>query len=206
MKRDVWEDRYRSGDYNPREHPAPLLPENVDWLPDGRALDLATGQGRNALFLAEHGYDVDAVDIAPAALEEARRRADDRGVTVEWIAADIDEFELPTDAYDVITISYYYNFNKLPDVKDALAPGGVVLYEHHLRSSESVDRGPSGDRYRMRSNDLLRACSDLTVLRYEEATREVNGKIGAVVSLVARNTAGGEQSYPPTRRYDSSSK
>lgn len=200
MKRDVWEKRYRNGDYDPREHPSPLLAETVDWLPEGRALDLATGQGRNALFLAEQGYDVQAIDIAPAALEEAKRRADDRGVTAEWIAADIDEFDLPTDAYDVITISYYYNFDKLPDVKEALAPGGVLLYEHHLRSSEPVDRGPSGDRYRMRSNDLLRACADLTILRYEEATRDVDGESAAVVSLAARNTTGGEQSYPPARR------
>lgn len=200
MKRDVWEERYRTGDYDPREYPAPTLRENVDWLPEGRALDLATGHGRNALFLAEHGYDVDAIDVAPAALEEARSRADERGVDVEWLAADLNEFAFPADEYDVITISYYVNFDRLPDIKEALAPGGVLLYEHHLRSIDSVDRGPSGDRYRMRSNDLLRACLDLTILRYDESTREVNGQTGSVVSLVARNTSGGEQSYPPANR------
>jgi SAM-dependent methyltransferase len=200
MEHDVWERRYRSGEYDPRERPAPVLAENVSWLPDGRALDLATGQGRNALFLAEQGYDVDAIDIAPTALKQARRQADERGVTVDWIAADIDEFAFPPDTYDVITISYYYNFDRLPDLKEALAPGGVLLYEHHLRSSDPTDRGPSTDRYRMRSNDLLRACSDLTILRYEEATRDVEGETSAVVSLVARNTAGGEQSYPPSSR------
>jgi SAM-dependent methyltransferase len=200
MKRDVWEQRYRSGDYSPREYPSPLLLENIDWLPDGSALDLATGHGRNALFLAEQGYDVQAIDVAPSALAVAKRRADERDVSVEWITADIDEFKLPTDRYDVITLSYYYNFNKLPDIKEALAPGGVLLHEHHLQSADPVDRGPSGDRYRMRSNDLLRSCSDLTVLRYEETTREVNGSSGAVASLVARNTTGGKQSYPPSGR------
>lgn len=199
MERDVWEERYSTGEYDPREYPSPLLAENVHWLPDGRALDLATGHGRNALFMAEHGYDVDAIDIAPAALQEARNRADDRGVDAEWIAADIDEFDFPEDEYDVITISFYVNFDRLPDIKEALAPGGVLLYEHHLRSAEPVDRGPSGDRYRMRSNDLLRACLDLTVLHYAEGTREVGGENGAVASIVARNTNGGEQTYPELR-------
>lgn len=200
MKREVWEQRYRSGDYSPREYPSPLVLENIDWLPEGNALDLATGHGRNALFLAEQGYDVQAIDIAPAALEVAAHRADERDVSVEWITADIDEFDLPTNSYDVITLSYYYNFNKLPEIKEALAPGGVLLYEHHLQSVDPVDRGPSGDRYRMRSNNLLRACSDLTILRYEEATREMKNSSGAVVSLVARNTTGGKQSYPPSGR------
>lgn len=198
MTRDRWEERYRTGEFDPGERPSPLLVGNIGWLPEGRALDVATGQGRNALFLAENGYDVEAIDIAPTALAEARRRAEDRDVSVEWIAADVDEFEFPQERYDVITVCYYHTFDRLPDLKEALAPGGVLLYEHHLRSADPVDRGPSGDRYRMRSNDLLRACSDLTVLRYEEATREIDGQTSAVVSLVARNSAGGEQSYPPS--------
>lgn len=200
MDREPWEERYRSGQFDPGEQPSRLLTEHVEWLPDGRALDLATGQGRNALFLAERGYDVQAIDIAPTALKAAKRRADNRGVTVDWIAADIDEFEFPTETYDVITISYYYNFDRLPDIKEALSPGGVLLYEHHLRSSDPIDRGPSGDRYRMRSNDLLRSCSDLTILHYEETTTEVDGRTGANVTLIARNTRGGTQSYPPLAR------
>lgn len=196
MTRNEWEERYSTGEYDPGDRPMPSLAETVEWLPEGRALDLATGQGRNALFLAEHGYDVDAIDIAPSALREASQRADERGVDVEWLAADIDEFEFPNGVYDVITVSYYVNFDRLPDIKEALEPGGVLLYEHHLRSTNPVDRGPGGDRYRMRSNDLLHACLDMTVLRYDEATRAVNGETAAVATLVARNSHGGAQSYP----------
>lgn len=197
MKTDEWDERYRSDDYTPREYPSPTLRACVDWLPDGRALDLATGAGRNALFLAESGYDVDAVDAAGAALERGEAAAADRGVEVDWIRADLDDYDFPQGAYDVVTCSFYVNLDRLPDVKEALAPGGVLVYEHHLRSREPVDRGPSTDRYRLRSNDLLRACLDLTVLRYEETVRTVDGRTAAVASLVARNTAGGRQSYPP---------
>ncbi|MFB6097023.1 MAG: class I SAM-dependent methyltransferase [Haloferacaceae archaeon] len=196
MERERWNERYASGEYDPREYPSPLLEEHVDWHPTGRALDVATGQGRNALFLAERGYDVDAIDVAPAALETARARADERGVDVAWIAADVDDYAFPAGEYDVITVSFFAALDRLPDLKEALAPDGVLLYEHHLRTTEPVERGPSGDRYRLRSNDLLRACLDLTVLRYDESTREVDGDRAAVASLVARNTHGGTQAYP----------
>lgn len=199
MERDVWEERYQTGEYDPREEPSPLLRRYVDWLPDGQALEIATGTGRNALFLAENGYDVQGVDVARSALERARERAAEQGLSeaTEWIQADIDEFDLPAATYDVIVVTYYYNFDRLPDLKDALAPGGVLVYEHHLRTTDDVDRGPSGDRYRMRSNDLLRACLDLTILHYEETTRGEDRR-ASIASLLARNSSGGRQSYPPS--------
>lgn len=96
----------------------------------------------------------------------------------------------------MITVSFFAALEHLPDLKEALAPGGVLVYEHHLRSSDPVEIGPSSDRYRYRSNDLLRACLDLTILSYEERRRPVAGGIAAVVTLVARNSSGGTQSYP----------
>lgn len=93
-------------------------------------------------------------------------------------------------------MGYYHALDLLPDLKEALAPGGVLLYEHHLRSADEVDRGPDGDRYRFRSNDLLRACLDLTVLHYEEGTRTDDGRTSAIVTLVARNSSSGAQRYP----------
>lgn len=199
MKTDEWEERYRNDGYDFREYPSPILESCVDWLPEGRALDLAAGAGRNALFLAENDYDVDAIDVAEAALERGAAAATDRGVDgrIEWVQADLTEYEFPEGAYDVVNCSFYLGLERLPDVKEALAPGGVLVYEHHLRTADDVDRGPSTDRYRLRSNDLLRACLDLTVLRYEESVRERDGRSAAVVWLVARNSTGGRQSYPP---------
>jgi SAM-dependent methyltransferase len=195
-EREYWEERYRTGDFDPPETPSPLLEEVVDLLPEGRALDVATGTGRNALFLAAQDYAVDAIDISEAALAVARERAAERSVEVDWVRADLEEYEFPEGAYDVVMVDFYTAFDRLPDLKGALAPDGVLLYEHHLRSAEPVDRGPEGDRYRFRSNDLLHACLDLTVLRYEETTRTIEGRTAALVTLVARNSAGGAQQYP----------
>lgn len=197
-----WDKRYRSGSYTPRRYPSPLLVENVEWLPDGLALDVAAGAGRNALFLAERGYDVDAVDVSQEALEIGRNRADERGCTVNWVHADVEAGGLPEQEYDVVTVSFYHAHQRLADVKDRLAPGGVLLIEHHVRTTDPVDRGPNDDLRRFGSNDLLRLCSDLTVLRYSEAIRvfdqgERKGQTASVASLVARNTSGAAQSYPP---------
>ncbi|SEQ53515.1 class I SAM-dependent methyltransferase [Natrinema salaciae] len=203
--RERWNERYDEGTFDPADEPIPALERRIATFPDGRALDVATGTGRNALFLAEHGYDVDAVDISDAAIERARERASDRGVAANsnWIRADLAEVDLGRGRYDVITVGFFAALEHLPALKEALTPGGVLVYEHHLRSSDPV-AGPSTDRYRYRSNDLLRACLDLTVLSYEERRRPVGDGTGdgddddsiAVATLVARRSSGGTQSYP----------
>ena len=77
--RERWNEKYRDDDeFDLPENPIPELARRIDTLPDGRALDVATGTGRNARFLADHGYDVDAVDVSDEALDRAERRADDR--------------------------------------------------------------------------------------------------------------------------------
>ncbi|MFB6196071.1 MAG: class I SAM-dependent methyltransferase [Haloplanus sp.] len=198
--RERWNEKYSTDDaFELPADPIPALERRIDTLPSGRALDVATGTGRNALFLADAGYDVDAVDVSDEALDRAADAATERGVeeSVNLIRADVAEFEFERSAYDVITVSFFAALDRLPDLKEALAPGGVLIYEHHLRSSDQVDIGPSTDRYRFRANDLLRACLDLTILDYQERTRtDEAGRTLAVATLVGRNSTGGRQSYP----------
>ena len=214
--RTRWNEKYADPEFDLPDEPIPELARRIETLPTGRALDVATGTGRNAIFLAEHGYEVDAIDVADAALERARRRADERGVEVEWIRADVAETSLEADAYDVITVSFFHVIEHLDRLVDALAPGGVLVYEHHLRATDPVDVGPSSDEYRFEANELLRAClGELMILSYEARRRPepVGGRderadghegnapgestrIGAVATVVARNSSGARQSYP----------
>lgn len=196
--RDRWNEKYSTDEeFELPDDPIPELARRIDTLPAGRALDVATGTGRNARFLSREGYEVDAVDVSDAALDRAASAAERDGVAVNWIRSDIDGFEFETGAYDVITVSFFAALDRLPDLKDALAPGGVLVYEHHLRSSDDIDIGPSDDRYKFRANDLLRACLDLTVLHYEERTRlDEQERTQAVATLVGRKSTGGAQSYP----------
>jgi SAM-dependent methyltransferase len=194
-----WDDRFRTGEYPTDPDPAAVLERYVDTFPDGRALDVATGTGRNAVFLAEQGYRVDAVDQSRPGLEIARENAREHGVAgrVDWIQGDVPTYEFPDGAYDVITISFYRAVDRLADIEEALAPGGVLFVEHHLRSTDDVDVGPSGDRYRFGANELLHACLDLTVLYFDATTEErPDGRLAATTQIVARNTAGHSQSYP----------
>ena len=196
----TWDERFRRGEYPTDPDPAALLERWADRLPDGRALDVATGTGRNAVFLAEQGYEVDAVDRSRVGLEITMANARDRGVAdrVNPIRADLTEYGFPTDAYDVVTVSYYRTVDRLPDIRDALTEGGVLFVEHHLRTTDEVDLGPSGDRYRFAANELLRSCLGMTVLHYEAGRerREADGAVGATARILARNSTGQRQSYP----------
>lgn len=192
----TWDERFREGEYPEEPDPSPVLERYVESFPDGRALDVATGTGRNALFLAERGYEVDALDKSAEGLKIARANAEERGLDVNWIRADATEYAFPASTYDVVTVSFYRTLDRLGDIKEALRPGGALFYQHHLQTSDPVGAGPSTDRYRFRSNELLRACLDLTVLRYDERRTESDGRTAAEVVVVARNAAGGAQSYP----------
>ncbi len=83
-----------------------------DWLPGipvGKALDVACGAGRNAIFLAQAGYQVDAIDISLEGLNQARQKAESQGLSINWIEHDLDQaFEFDTD-YDLIIVLWYVN-------------------------------------------------------------------------------------------------
>jgi SAM-dependent methyltransferase len=197
----TWDERFRTGEYPADLDPSPVLREYIEGTTDGRALDVACGTERTAVFLAERGYDVDALDQSVEGLRITRENAENRGVgdRIDLIQADARQFEYPERHYDVVTISFFRTLDRLSDIKAALQPDGLLFYQHHLRSEPPAEVGPSSDRYRFCSNELLRACLDLTVLYYEESSEQWDGKLSATVELVARNSHGGTQSYPETR-------
>jgi len=200
----TWDERFAAGEYPQNPEPSPVLCDYVESFPDGRALDVATGTGRNAVFLAESGYEVDALDQSREGLKITRENAAEAGVEerIEPIQADVGTYEFPEDRYAAITISYYRAVDRFPDIKEALVDGGVLFIEHHLRSTDGPLSGPSADRHRFASNELLHACLDMTVLYYDETTTPHEGKHSATARIVARNTTGASQSYPAVERGD----
>lgn len=196
----TWDERFRTGEYPRDPEPASLLERYVDALEPGRALDVAAGTGRNAVFLADRGCAVEAVDQSREGLQIIRQRARDRGVAdrLELVQADVPSYEFPAETYDLITVSFYRAVDRLPDIKDALVPDGVLFYEHHLRSPEPHEVGPSDDRHRFGANELLHACLDLTVLAFDARTEtRSDGRTATLTRIVARNSTGRAQTYPP---------
>lgn len=186
--REKWERRYAEGSYAGRSHATGLL---VEWLPElpapagARALDLACGAGRNALYLAAEGYRVDAMDISPTALARGAARAADMGVTVDWIEVDLDGAALGADRYDVVVVARYMNRGSSGALVDALRNGGYLLYEQHLQTEQPVG-GPTSRDFRLRPGELLEMFSALRVLYYRERLmKDPDGGTMALAQLVA---------------------
>lgn len=184
-ERTHWTDRWTTGEYNARTEPSPLLVKWAASFPKGHALDIACGNGRNAISLAKLGFQVDAVDIASTALKLAKDNAKKQGVAVNWVEADLDTYEIPETSYVLISVCYYANRNLIPKIKDGLKPEGFLYYEHHYLSDVPVD-GPQDRQWRMRSNELLHQFIDFRIRYWEEGLEDDRGRTLAMERLVAQ--------------------
>ena len=193
-----WDDRYSAGAYAERQYPTQLL---ADWeakLHRGRALDVACGAGRNSLFLAAAGWQVDAIDISPVGLARAEKMAASRGLRIHWIEADLEVDAAPVlsrGRYDLIVMTRYVNRLLFPLLPASLVCGGTLICEQHLDSTEDVS-GPKSPDFRMRHNELLRAVTgnkgkDHRVLYYREGlVTDPDGRDAALAQLVMRRKCG----------------
>ena len=136
--------------------------------------------------LAEKGLEVDAVDVSEVAIDMARTEAQRRGLEVNWVVADLDDHELQAGAYNVITVIRYVNRELWPRLIDALAPGGWLLVEHHMKTTADVD-GPGSPEFRLEPQELLEAFGSLRILFYEETFTDGDrpGRRHALERLVA---------------------
>jgi len=147
----------------------------------GNALDIACGTGRNTHFLVEQGFDVDAVDLSDYALSQLK---DSPKITK--IEADLDEYTLESNKYDLVVNINYLNRRFFPQIKEALKPEGVVIFETFIVAHGDFEN-PKNPEFLLRKNELLHAFIGLDIIYYEERD-EVNlrGEKIRVASLVAQ--------------------
>ena len=186
-ERDKWDTRYRDGAYEKRTHPTALL---TDWLPRltrGRALDVACGAGRNALFLAANGFAVSALDISGVGLERGRHAAAERRLDIEWLHADLDENPdgvLPAGPFDLIVWVRYMQRTLMPQVLAHLNVGGALLCEQHLTTPAEV-AGPTSAAFRLEPGELQRSATGLRVLHtYEGLIVDPDRRSVALAQLI----------------------
>jgi len=188
MDIDDWEARYRAMGSPPGD-PDPLVKEIAAGLPPGRALDLACGAGANALWLAERGWDVTAVDRSPAAIEIVRTEAARRDVHVTALVADLEahQFTIAPDAWDLILMCRYLQRDLFEPSKLGLAPGGVLIVIVLL--AEPVPGKLGKHRFRVEPGEFARyfaGSAGWTILHQREGfTRD-----HAVSEIVARRDFG----------------
>ena len=181
-----WNERYRSGE-RPAEDieaaPTPLVIETAKKLTPGTALDLACGAGRNALWLAEHGWKVTAVDGAQAAIEIVRRQASERGVTVDARVANLEnnEYQIEPSAWDLIVMSYYLQRDLFEPAKRGLKPGGTLIAIVH-----TTEPGEEPNYKRLRAGELKPYFQGLEILHHYEGKPNDAAHHRAVAEIVAR--------------------
>lgn len=144
-----WDRRYAGSDLVWSVAPNRWVAAEAADLAPGRALDLACGEGRNAVWLAERGWGVTGVDFSAVALDSARRVARERGATVEWVLADLVTYVPEAASADLVVVAYLHlpaagRDAVLGRIPAALAPGGVAVVVGHDR--ENLDRGHGGPR------------------------------------------------------------
>jgi len=152
--------------------PAKLLVDFVGLLPKGKALDIAMGEGRNALYLASQGFDVEGVDKNEEAVKACLSSAKARGLKLIVRTVDLEKYQLHQTHYDLIICFYYLQRSLIPQMRLALKPGGMVVYETFLIDNHLQFGHPKHREYCFEHNELLNFFRDFRVLFYHEGMIE----------------------------------
>jgi 2-polyprenyl-3-methyl-5-hydroxy-6-metoxy-1,4-benzoquinol methylase len=181
-----WDERFRVKNFAFGKEANPFLRRNIGLFPKGKALDIAAGEGRNAVFLAQHGFDVDAVDISERGLKKAKKLAKEMGVKIHTLLVDLDSYQIERERYDLIANFYYLNRRFIPKIKKGLKKGGKVIFETYLLEQRTLGTGgPKHSKYYLKHNELLKLFEGLRILLYREGIFKEGGRKKAVASLIA---------------------
>lgn len=159
--RQRWDKRYQ--ERSEAGEVSRLVREFAGLADPGNALDIAAGQGRNALFLARQGFRVEAVDISEKALAYMVGRSSN----LHPVCADLDIFDIPGNRYSLIVNIRFLSRSRLPQILEGLKPGGVLIFEAFFEAGDPAN-GTGHPEYRLQSNELLRAFSKLRIIYYRE--------------------------------------
>jgi tellurite methyltransferase len=176
-----WNRKYRSRRAALRARPSEIVCTSYHLAPHGCALDIAAGNGRNALFLAQKGFTVEALDISEAGLKMAAGR----DPKVRAACVDLDVYDIVPRRYSLVLNIRYLNRRLFPQIFEALIGGGVLVFETYLKHPNFVPQRPHRDDHLLRINELLLGFLKLEVVYYSETTVAAFGEPYPMASLVA---------------------
>jgi len=181
-----WDERYGTGEHSSKE-PSPLLHTAIENLKRGRALDIACGVGRHAIFLARHGWQVTAVDSSRVGIEILQQRARAAGVTIETRVADLEsgEFTIEAAAYDLICVFYYLQRDLFAPIRAGVKPGGTVVAAIHLNDGKQ-DAKPVNPAFLLNPGELKQLFADWEITYYREGESDEGGHHHDTAYLIAR--------------------
>jgi len=189
MKADQkrWDKKFGRKEFALGKEPNPFLKKHIRLLPRGKALDIATGEGRNAVFLAQNGFDVDAVDISEKGLKKARKLAREKGVKINTFLVDLDQYHIAKERYDLIANFYFLKRRLIPRIRNGVKKGGIIVFETYLLEHRALATGgPTQAKYFLKPNEPLRLFRNFRILYYREGIFKEGRKRKAVASLIAQ--------------------
>ncbi len=192
MRREDWDRRYAAVENLWAQRPNRFLVAEVSDLAPGRALDLACGEGQNAIWLASLGWDVTGVDYSEVAIAKAHARAERDGVDVTFTCADLVEY-LPTrSAYDLVVVLYLHipsaaRASVHAKAAAALAPGGTFLLLGHDRTNATDGvGGPSDPDLLYTADEIAAELSGLEIEKASTVLRDVHGEDRDAIDTIVR--------------------
>ncbi len=184
-----WNRRYAESALLWNAEPNRFVAEALADVPAGRALDVAAGEGRNAIWLAERGWRVTAVDFSSVAVDKGRAWAERRGVAVDWVVADVLSYRPPHGAFDAVVVAYLHlareDFSAvLAEAAAAVAPGGLLVVVGHDRTNIADGIGGPQDPDILHTPERVTASlAGWRPLRAERAKRPVRTDDGTVDAI-----------------------
>jgi SAM-dependent methyltransferase len=174
--------------------PVPRLARPSTWFlwhahrikPGARVLDLACGEGRHAVAAAARGAAVVALDRDEARLTTARELAAAQQVIVDWRNVDLEGPWPELGVFDAVLVFNYLDRARMPELRELVAPGGLLMMESFLAGQRELGWGPTSDDHLLRPGELARLVAPLRVLHGREALEPVDAeRWRAVASVVA---------------------
>lgn len=191
-----WNERYLRGEYL-HDDAHPVVTRFAQPMTVGRALDVASGAGRHAIWLAERGWDVTAVDASRAAIDILQQRAEQKAVTIQTVVADLEraEFTIQPDSYDLIIVCNYLQRDLFPAIRSGVRAGGAAICILAMTDNDPGVK-PMNPRFLVGPRELRREFSRWRILHHFEGKpsgvtpRRATAEIVAVREILARQIEG----------------
>jgi SAM-dependent methyltransferase len=192
VRREDWDARYAAVENLWAAKPNRFLVAEVGELEPGRALDLACGEGQNAIWLATLGWQVTGVDYSEVAIAKARGRAEREGIDADFVCADLVSYEPEAAAFDLVVVLYLHIPSRerrlvLGRAAAAVAPGGTFLLVGHdtLNMTEGVG-GPSDPDIHFTPDEIAAELPGLEIVKAERVLRDVRGEERDAIDALVR--------------------
>ena len=202
IDRRMWNERYANDTYAYGTEPNDFLRQHAAQLPVGKTLCIGEGEGRNAVYLASLGHQVTALDASDVGLAKAKKLADQNGVTIETVHADLATYTFDVGAWDVIVSIFCHlpaamRIRVHKQIPEALRPGGIFILEAYSpQQLEYATGGPPVKEMMMDLCSLKQELSELKFTHEAELVRDINeGEFhkgtGAVTQVISVRSGDG---------------